>query len=205
MLMSISKKVAAVKTIIVLLIAGHFTYLVYATLEGGLGANPIEALTHTTGEWGLNLLVMSLAITPLRRWLHWNVLMRFRRLLGVASFIYLLAHFLIFLVFDHLFDLHTILEDIIERPYITVGFLGFILMIPLAITSFSVIQRKMGKHWVMLHKLAYGVAVLAVVHYWWLVKADVLIPAIYAIIIGGLLGTRVYFSMVKRQRLAYSS
>lgn len=210
MLTSVSKKVTAVKAIIWVLIVGHFTYLVYATLGGdsyfgGLGANPIETLTHTTGEWGLNLLVMSLAITPLRRWFHWNVLIRFRRLLGMASFIYLLAHFLIFLIFDHLFDLHTITENIIEFPYIAMGFAGFILMIPLAVTSFSVMQRKMGKYWITLHKLVYLVAVLGVVHYWWLVKADILIPAIYAVVIGVLLGARAYFSIVNRQRLSYSS
>lgn len=193
--------ITAVKALIILICAAHFTYLSVAVVNDSLGPNPIEVLTHVTGEWGLRLLLVTLAITPLRRILHWNVLMRFRRLLGVCSFVYILAHFSIFLVFDHFFDWLSILEDIIERPYITVGFIAFVLMFLLAITSFAYLQKKMGKYWIKLHQSVYIIAVLGVLHYWWLVKADVLLPAIYAAVVLLLFGVRVYFLAQKRKWL----
>lgn len=194
--------VTLVKAVLIALCCFHFMYLIFALLNQRLGENPIEALTHITGEWGLRLLIATLAITPLRRLFHWNSLARFRRLLGVCSFVYLLAHFLIFLVFDHFFDILSIVEDIVERPYITVGFLAFVGMLPLAITSLSALQRKMGKYWVQLHRLVYGIVVLAVLHYWWLVKADVLLPAIYAVIVLMLFAVRIYFFTKKKRRFA---
>jgi sulfoxide reductase heme-binding subunit YedZ len=190
--------ITLIKAMIILACVSHFVYLAVSVVNNTLGANPIEVLTHVTGEWGLRLLLITLAITPLRRLLGWNRLMRFRRLLGVCSFTYILAHFAIFLIFDHLFDVLSIIDDIVERPYITVGFIAFVMMVPLAVTSLSVLQRKMGKYWVKLHQLVYVVAILAVVHYWWLVKADILLPAIYAAIVFLLLAIRLYYFADKK-------
>jgi sulfoxide reductase heme-binding subunit YedZ len=179
----------------------HLVYLVLGTIYGWLGANPVETLTHVTGEWGLRLLWLTLAITPLRRLFRWNMLARFRRLLGVCSFVYITLHLSIFLVFDHFFDWLSIVEDIVERPYITVGFAAYILMIPLAVTSLHFWQKKMGKSWITLHRSVYVVSVLAVVHYWWLVKADVLEPFVYAILLSLLLGVRLFFVWRKRNKI----
>jgi sulfoxide reductase heme-binding subunit YedZ len=192
-------KIAMIKAAIILLCGAHVGYLIFALFDGRLGANPVETLTHVTGEWGLRVLLLTLAITPLRRLFRWNSLVRFRRLLGMVSFVYVLAHVAIFLVFDHFFDMTAIIDDIVERPYITVGFLAFVGMLPLAITSLSILQRKMGKHWVSLHRMVYLVAILAVVHYWWLVKADVFLPAIYALILLLLLTVRMYFFKRKKR------
>ncbi len=187
-----------IKALVILACVLHFTYLFYAVFSERLGPNPIEVLTHTTGEWGLRLLLLTLAITPLRRLFRWNWLVSFRRLLGLCSFSYIVAHFAIFLVFDHFFDWLSMIEDIVERPYITVGFIAFVLMVPLAITSLSVLQRKMGKYWGRLHQLVYVVGLLAIVHYWWLVKADILPPLIYGTLLVLLLLVRVHYFSVKR-------
>lgn len=191
-------KTAIIKWLLVLLCISHFVYLALGTAYGWLGVNPVETLTHVTGEWGLRLLWISLAITPLRRLFRWNVLQKFRRLLGVCSFVYITAHLSIFLVFDHFFDWLSIIDDIVERPYITVGFVAYVLMVPLAMTSLNYWQKKMGKTWFTLHRTVYVVGVLAVVHYWWLVKADVLAPLVYAIILLMLLGVRVFFVWQKK-------
>ena len=163
-----------------------------------LGANPIEAITHNTGEWALRILLLTLAISPARRIFRINSLIKFRRMLGLTSFIYVAAHFLIYIVLDQWFDFSAILEDIKERPYITVGFLAFILMIPLAITSTNAMQRRLQSAWVKLHKLVYVIAVLAILHFWWLVKADFLEPAIYAGILLILLAYRLRTYMLSR-------
>lgn len=191
-------KTAIIKWLLVLLCISHFVYLALGTAYGWLGVNPVETLTHVTGEWGLRLLWISLAITPLRRLFRWNVLQKFRRLLGVCGFVYITAHLSIFLVFDHFFDWLSIIDDIVERPYITVGFVAYVLMVPLAMTSLNYWQKKMGKTWFTLHRTVYVVGVLAVVHYWWLVKADVLAPLVYAIILLMLLGVRVFFVWQKK-------
>ena len=195
-----SNKIAIVKWLLILLCVSHFVYLTLGTVYGWLGANPVETLTHVTGEWGLRLLWVSLAITPLRRLFRWNVLLKFRRLLGVCSFVYITAHLSIFLVFDHFFDWLSVIDDIIERPYITVGFAAYVLMVPLAITSLNCWQKKMGKAWFTLHRAVYVVSFLAVVHYWWLVKADVLAPLVYAIILSILLGVRGFFVWQKKAK-----
>jgi len=193
-------KIAIIKWLLILLCISHFVYLALGTVYGWLGANPVETLTHVTGEWGLRLLWISLAITPLRRLFRWNVLQNFRRLLGMCSFVYITAHLSIFLVFDHFFDWLSIIDDIVERPYITVGFVAYVLMVPLAMTSLNYWQKKMGKTWFTLHRTVYVVGVLAVVHYWWLVKADVLAPLVYAIILLMLLGVRVFFVCQKKAK-----
>ncbi len=166
-----------------------------------LGANPIETLTLASGEWALRLLLITLAVTPLRRvtGLHW--LLRLRRMLGLYAFAYAAAHFAIYLWLDQFFDWGAIARDILERPFITVGFVAFVLMIPLAASSNSfAIRRLGGRQWQSLHRSSYAIAILAVVHFWWLVKADLLEPTIYALILAALLGARAWWRELERRR-----
>lgn len=164
-----------------------------------LGANPIEAITHHTGEWALRILLLTLAVSPARRIFRINSLIKFRRMLGLTTFIYVVAHFSIYIVLDQWFDLVAIIEDIKDRPYITVGFLAFVLMIPLAATSTDAMQRRLQIVWVKLHRLIYVIAVLAILHFWWLVKADLLEPIIYASILIILLAYRLRTYMLSRR------
>lgn len=145
---------------------------------GWLGVNPIETLTHLTGMTALVLLLLTLSVTPLRRLSGWNAVIKIRRPLGLWAFAYALAHFLIWMVLDLGLEFAWIAEDIAERPYITVGFTGFVLLTPLAVTSTRGWIRRLGRRWARLHKLAYVAAGLGVVHYYWLVKADVRLPLV---------------------------
>lgn len=160
-------------------------------VAGDLGANPVEAITHGTGEWGLRLLLITLAVTPLRRLTGWNQLIRYRRMLGLFTYFYAVLHLLTYLWLDQFFVWQDVLQDIVKRPFITVGFLAFVLMTPLALTSTNAMMRRLGRQWARLHRLVYAVAVVAVVHYWWLVKADVREPLVYALILAVLLGFRL--------------
>lgn len=166
--------------------------LAWGLFNNQLGANPVEEITHSTGEWGLRILLLTLAVSPLRRIFGINSLIYFRRVLGLASFTYVLAHFFIYLILDQWFEIEAIIEDVIERPYITVGFAGFLLMIPLAITSNNYMQGLLQHKWVLLHKLTYVIAILGVLHFWWLVKADLREPIIYAAILSILFGYRFF-------------
>ena len=159
--------------------------------SGALGPNPVEVITHFTGDWTLRLLLVTLAVTPLRRLTGQAWLVRFRRMLGLFAFFYAVLHFTTYLWLDRFFDLGTIAEDVLKRPYITVGFAAFVLMVPLAITSTQDWIRRLGRRWKRLHRAVYAIGVLGVLHYLWLVKADLLEPAIYAIILAVLLGLRV--------------
>jgi sulfoxide reductase heme-binding subunit YedZ len=164
-----------------------------------LGANPIDALTDTTGIWALRLVLATLAITPLRRLTGWNVLIRFRRMLGLFAFFYALLHFLTWLVLDQFFAWDLILADIAKRPYITVGFTGFVLMIPLAITSTAGwIRRLGGRWWNRLHRLVYATGVAGVVHFLWLVKVVEAEQITYAVILAVLLGLRAWWAVARR-------
>jgi sulfoxide reductase heme-binding subunit YedZ len=169
-----------------LLVAGAFGV-------GGadLGANPVEALIHRNGKWGLNFLLITLAITPLRRLTGWNWLIRFRRMLGLFAFFYILMHFVSYAVIDHRLNLDRIVEDVVERPYITLGMLGLTLLIPLAATSTRGMVRRLGRRWQQLHRLVYPIAILGVWHFWWQVKQDIREPLIYATILAVLLGFRL--------------
>jgi len=159
-----------------------------ADLFGGrLGPEPIRATELRTGIWALTLLVVTLAITPLRRLTGWNVLGGYRRMLGLFAFTYVCLHFLTWFGVDQFFALAYIGKDIVKRPYITVGFASFLLMIPLAITSRTSMVRRLGKRWATLHSLVYLAALGGVVHFVWEVKADLKQPTIYALIIVGLL------------------
>jgi len=154
--------------------------LVWNALHDGLGANPVEAITFETGDWGLRFLLITLCVTPLRRVTGWQWLARMRRMLGLFAFFYICLHFLTYLVLDAFFDLRTILEDITDRTYITLGFTSFLLLIPLAMTSTNaMVQRLGGQRWRRLHRLAYVTAAGGVLHFLWLVKADLREPLIY--------------------------
>ncbi len=157
-----------------------------------LGANPVEELIHRLGKWGLNFLLITLAVTPVRRLtgLHW--LVRYRRMLGLFTFFYITLHFESYTVVDHRLDISSIGEDIIERPYITLGVTALILLVPLAVTSTNGMMRRLGSRWRRLHRLVYVIAVLGVSHFYWQVKQDVQEPLIYAGILAVLLGFRVW-------------
>lgn len=175
--------------------------MVWGFQADSLGANPVEAITHGTGDWALRLLLASLAITPLRHLtgLHWVI--RLRRMLGLYAFFYAALHLLTYVWLDQFFDGSAIAHDILKRPFITAGFAAFVLLIPLAATSFNAAMRRLGgRRWQALHRSVYAVAIIAVVHYWWLVKRDVTQPLIYAIILATLLGLRALWRERERQR-----
>jgi methionine sulfoxide reductase heme-binding subunit len=160
---------------------------------GLLGANPIEVITHSTGDWLLRFLLITLAITPLRKLLHLPWLIRYRRMFGLFAFFYGVLHFLTYIWLDKFFDLHEMLADVAKRRFITVGFIGFVLLIPLALTSTSGwIRRLGGNRWSALHRLIYISALAGVIHYYWLVKADVRKPLQYAFVLLLLLGYRLW-------------
>jgi methionine sulfoxide reductase heme-binding subunit len=166
--------------------------LVAGALTNALGANPVEFITRSTGTWTLVFLCVTLAVTPLRKQLGWNWLLRLRRMLGLFAFFYALLHFTTYIWLDVFFDFAAIAKDIFKRPFITVGFTAFVLLLPLAVTSTNAMVRRLGgKLWLMLHRLVYAIAALGVVHYWWLVKRDITQPLIYACILGVLLGYRL--------------
>lgn len=168
--------------------------LIWLGFTNSLGANPIEFITHSTGTWTLVGLLTTLSITPLRKFSGWNWLIRLRRMLGLFAFFYACLHFVTYVWLDQFFDLNTIVKDVIKRPFITVGFLAFVLLIPLAVTSTnSMMKRLGGKNWQRLHRLIYAIAALGILHYWWLVKKDISQPLIYALVLVLLLGTRVLF------------
>jgi methionine sulfoxide reductase heme-binding subunit len=187
-------------------------YLVWRGYNANLTADPLTFITNNTGIWTLRFIVITLLITPLRRLTGWNWLIRFRRMVGLFAFFYGSLHFLTYVVGDRFASLDfpdgfiawstarnllaSIWEDIAERPYITVGFIGFSAMVPLALTSTTGWIRRMGgRNWQLLHRLVYLTGIAGVTHYWWKVKADTLHPAVYAIIIGVLLGFRVIVSL----------
>lgn len=164
-----------------------------------LGANPIEELEHRLGKWGLNFLLITLAATPLRRLSGWSWPLRLRRMFGLFAFFYLCLHFLAYAGLDQRFDLAAIAEDIAKRPYITIGAIALLLLLPLAATSTSGMMRRLGRRWQKLHRLVYPIAILGVWHFYWQVKADVLEPLIYAAVLTGLLGSRVVWQRRERQ------
>ena len=178
-----------------LLVAGltPVAWLLAAAYRGDLGANPIETITHRTGDWALRFLLISLAVTPLRRLLGWNGAVAYRRMLGLFAFLYAVLHLATFVVLDHFFDWQEILADVYKRPYVTAGSMAFLCLLPLAVTSTRGWIRRLGRRWTALHRLVYVAATAAVVHYWWLVKADVRLPRWYAGILIVLLGVRVAY------------
>ncbi len=162
-------------------------------LQGALGANPIETVTHQTGLWALRFLLLALAVTPLRRLLGWSALAPYRRTFGLFAFAYASLHALTFVGLDHFFDWGAIAEDIAERRFVTAGLTAFLLLRPLAATSTRGWMRRLGTRWVRLHRLAYLAGIAGVVHYLWLVKADLGPPLAYATLLAALLGVRLWY------------
>ncbi len=157
----------------------------------GLGANPIEFITRSTGTWTLVGLLLTLSITPLRRVTGWTALIRHRRTLGLFAFFYASLHFVTYIWLDQFFDPSSVARDIVKRPFITLGFAAFVLLIPLALTSTQAMMRRLGRRWQQLHRLVYGIAILAVLHYLWLVKLDLTQPLIYGGVLALLLMMRL--------------
>lgn len=164
--------------------------LVWQAFAMELGANPVEAITHRTGDWTLRFLLIVLAVTPLRRLTGWTELVQTRRMLGLFAFFYATLHFSVYAFLDLGLDFSFLAEDIAKRPYITVGFTAWVLLVPLALTSTRGMMRRLGRRWKQLHRLVYVIAVLGVVHFYWLVKADLREPLIYAAILALLFALR---------------
>lgn len=158
-----------------------------------LGANPIEEMLHDLGRWGLKFLLLSLAITPLRRWTGWNWLIRYRRMLGLFAFFYILLHFVVYAWLDQGLNLSAIGEDILKRPYITLGVAALLMLVPLAVTSTKGMMKRLGRRWQKLHRLVYVIGILAIWHFYWQVKLDTLDATVYALILAVLLVTRIYY------------
>jgi sulfoxide reductase heme-binding subunit YedZ len=167
--------------------------------SGGLGANPIEFITHSTGTWTLTGLMVTLSLTPLRRLTGRTDLIRYRRMLGLFTFFYACLHFVTYIWLDQFFDLAAIAKDIIKRPFITIGFAAFVLLIPLAATSTRAMMRRLGRRWQQLHRLVYVVAMLAVIHYAWLVKKDLTEPLVYGAVLVLLLIMRLPWGVMLLQ------
>ena len=165
---------------------------------GDLTANPGDYVTDQTGTWALAMLTISLAVTPLRRLTKWNDFVKLRRMLGLFSFFYAVLHLLTWVVFIHYFDTHYMIEDVLKRPFITVGMLTFLILLALTVTSNRFSIRKLGRKWQSLHRLAYVAAVGAVVHFWWLVKSDTTLPVRWAVALGLLLSFRVWWALRPR-------
>ena len=190
------RQFTALKNGLFLLCLVPLASLVYRLFSDALGANPIEALTRGLGDWTLRFLLITLAVTPLRRISGLNWLLKLRRMLGLYAFFYALLHFASYVWLDQFFDWNAIWKDIIKRPFITVGFASLLLLFPLAATSTNaMIKRLGGRRWQMLHRAVYAIGMFAVLHYWWMVKKDITQPAIYAAILTLLLGARVYWML----------
>jgi sulfoxide reductase heme-binding subunit YedZ len=199
-----ARRLLVVKTLVFIACLVPFVRLALGAFEIGgvdLGADPKAEVLKTLGMTGLNLLMLTLCVTPIRRATGLNRLISLRRMLGLFSFFYLSLHFLTYISLYIQFDWNTLLEDIGKRPYITVGFTALVLMVPLAVTSTNGFQRRLGRRWVKLHKLIYAIAVLAVVHYWWQVKLDVSDPLLYVVLLAGLFWARfAHWRALERKR-----
>ncbi len=167
-------------------------------LTGSLGANPVEEILDRFGNWALRFIMITLAVTPLRRVTGWGWLQRFRRMFGLFTFFYAALHFLTWLVLDQGVLLSAILEDIVKRPFITIGMAALSLLVALAVTSTTGMRRRLGRRWQSLHNAAYVIAVLGVWHFWWQVKQDFAEPLVYAVILAVLLGARVVYRIRRR-------
>ncbi len=172
-------------------------YYGWGVWQDTLGANPLEAVIRGLGDWGLRILLLTLAISPLRRLLNWAQLLRLRRMIGLYAYFYVVLHLLGYLWFDQFFDWKEIWFDILERPFITVGMISVVLLTPLAITSTNGMIKRLGKKWKKLHMLIYPISILGILHFWWMVKLDITEPMIYAVILTMLLGERLFYKFLK--------
>jgi methionine sulfoxide reductase heme-binding subunit len=184
-----------IKPVVFLLCLVPLLSLIWRALGLGgssLGVNQIESIQDTLGEWGLRFLIVTIAITPLRDWFNASWLIQLRRMVGLYAFFYVLAHFLTWLILDQGLYWSGIVDDITERPFITIGFAALVLLIPLAVTSTNGMMRRLGKRWKQLHRLVYAIVLLGIWHYYWQVKADVREPLIYLALALALLGWRLW-------------
>lgn len=192
--------IAPLKTLVFVLALLPLAYYGWGAWQDTLGANPVEAVTRGMGTWTLNFLLITLAITPLRKLTGWHAALRLRRMLGLFTFFYAALHLTSYLWFDQFFAWGEIARDILERPFITVGMAAFVLLVPLAATSSNfAIRRLGGRRWQALHRTVYAIGILAVLHYSWLVKADQSQPLLYGGILVVLLGLRAWWREVERR------
>ena len=190
------RQLTAIKTIAFVLALVPFFALVYLVATDQL-VEPLQYITRNTGSWTLYFLCITLAVTPLRRLSGWNWLLKLRRMMGLYAFYYALLHFTTFLWFDHFFDVQEMLKDVAKRPFITVGFTAFVLLVPLAVTSTNGMVRRLGgKRWQLLHKLVYVIAPLGILHFWWMRagKHDFNKPILFGLIVLALLGIRAWWA-----------
>ncbi len=192
-------KMKWIKPPVFVLCLAPLAHLTWTAPHNGLGANPIEVITHSTGTWALAFLCVTLSMTPLRHLLHQNWLIRFRRMFGLFAFFYGCLHVVTYVWLDKSFDLREMIKDVYKRPFITAGFTAFLLMVPLAVTSTSgMIRRLGGRRWQMLHRLVYVSAIAGAFHYYWLVKSDETVPLRFAAVVGTLLLYRLLVTFVER-------
>lgn len=182
-----------IKTVVFFASTIPFLHLASDTIQGNLGANPLETLHFRTGDWALRFLMITLALTPLKLLCRWRAPLRFRRMFGLFSFFYASLHVFIYVGLEQSFSLSLIIDEVPKSPYIVVGLISYLLLVPLAITSTSGMMRRLGVNWKKLHRSIYLIAILSVIHFLWLVKADIREPLIYALIVSILLGIRVIF------------
>lgn len=187
-----------IKPVIFILLLVPLALLAYRFYSEGFGANPIETINRYTGDWALRILLITLAFSPLIRITRWNNIIQYRRMFGLFAFFYVCVHLTSYIVLDQFFDFSEIIDDIFKRPFITAGFSAFILLIPLAVTSTKKMVERLQYRWIQLHRLAYVIAILAVLHFWWMVKIDTREPMIYAIILAVLLGIRLLFYLKRK-------
>lgn len=199
------KQLAAIKSVVFVLALLPFARIVWLIVKQ-VPVEPVEFVTHGTGDWALYLLCATLAITPLRRFTGWNWLIRLRRMLGLYTFFYALMHFLTFLWADHGFDFGAMWKDVLKRPFITVGFIAFVLLLPLAATSTNAMIKRLGRRWAQLHRLIYLIAPLAILHYWWMKagKHNFEQPIVWGTVVAVLLGLRVVWSWSRTRSLTSS-
>jgi sulfoxide reductase heme-binding subunit YedZ len=201
---SLSPRTIAVLKAVVFVVAlipiAHLAYSAIWNIDA-LGANPAEFITRSVGDWTLRFLLLTLAVTPVRKLLGWPWLARLRRMLGLYTFFYAVVHFCCYIAFDHVFEMAEIVKDVLDRPFITLGFIALLLLVPLAVTSTNRMVKRLGaQRWIALHRLVYVIALLGVTHFWMMVKRDITEPAIYAMILALLLGYRLWD--VRRRRIA---
>lgn len=196
-----ARQLSALKFALFVVCLAPLARLVWGAWSDALGANPIEFVTRSLGTWTFNFLLITLAVSPLRKLSGWHWLLRLRRMLGLFAFFYVVLHLLTYLWLDQFFDWQAIAKDILKRPFITVGMSAFVLLVPLAVTSNkAMMQRLGGKRWQKLHRTVYVTGIFAAVHYWWMVKLDTTQPLIYAVMLALLLGIRAIWREQERRR-----
>ena len=199
-----NRQITAIKSMLFIVALLPLARLIWFGFTDDLGANPIEFITRNTGDWTLYFLCMTLAVTPLRRFSKWNWLIKLRRMLGLFAFFYAALHFITFLWFDHFFDIDEMLKDVVKRPFITVGFIAFLLLIPLAMTSTNGMVRRLGgRRWQWLHRMIYVIVPLGILHFWWMKagKHDFTQPILFGVIVAVLLGLRVYWKLARKRQV----